>query len=254
MPPWFKTEVLRRLEGVRPGREPGQFYARCPAHNDRHASLAIRPGDEMPLVYWCHAVPGCEETAIREGLAALGVPEEYLGRYGTPEYEARRKAKASGDGWREVERLRNEMIDLKNMLRTLLDADLTLAMLKVRILAVAEGVEIPAGRKEYVSLAVRGGVSPARAYEAWKADPLGRARTQCVTHTPDHVVLTRPGESSQASQVTGHDGILETRTSLSEREPRGTDEVEDNSRNENAQFKAADKALRDAGLIGGEAA
>ena len=82
---WFATEVLRRLSGVRHGKQPGQFYARCPAHDDKHASLAIKAGDSMPLIYHCHAATGCDQAAIREALAGLGVPEERLGQYGTPE-------------------------------------------------------------------------------------------------------------------------------------------------------------------------
>lgn len=252
IPQWFTTEVLRRLSGVKRGKEPGQFYARCPAHDDKHASLAIRPGDEMPLVYHCHTVPGCDHGAIREALAALGVPEEYLGQYGTPAYEARRRTRAASDEWRQIERLRYEMLDLKSTIRGLLSADLSLAMLKVRMLAVVDETEIPADRKEYVAFAMKAGVSQPRAYATWKVDPLGRARVEC--HTLDHVVLTQPEEERQAPQVTGRDRIIGTRRLLSEREPENS--RTDNSRNPDAdaEFDAAERVLREGGLTGGNEA
>ena len=234
-PPWFTAEVLRRLSGVRRGKEPGQFYARCPAHDDQHASLAIKAGDSMPLIYWCHAVPGCDQADIRDALAGLGVPEEHLGQYGTPEYEARRQVRTTNEDWRQIERLRCEMAELKSGIRGLLAADLTLAMLKVRILAVVDDADIPADRKEYVAFAMRAGVSQPRAYAAWKADPLAQVQPQCVSG--DHVVLTQPGENRQASQVTQQDGIIEPRKSLSDRE--GSNSRNGNSRNEKTGRSAA---------------
>jgi hypothetical protein len=232
IPQWFKNEVLRRLTGVRGGKEPGQFYARCPAHDDQHASLAIKPGDSMPLVYHCHAVPGCDQVAIRDALAGLGIPDEYLGQYGTPQYEARRQARTAVQEWREVERLRYELADLRNGIRGLLVADLSMALLKVRILAVVDDVDIPADRKDYVAFAMRAGVSQPRAYAAWKADPLGAQAQECVS--VDHVVLAQPGESRQASQVAGHDEILEPIKVLSNRE--GQNSRTDNSRNEKSKL------------------
>jgi hypothetical protein len=227
---WFATEVLRRLSGVKRGREPGQFYARCPAHDDKHASLAIRAGDSMPLIYHCHAVPGCDQAAIRQALAALGVPEERLGQYGTPQYERRRQIRGTSSDRRELEaarrelaEARRELADLKGDIRALLAADLSPAMLRVRVLATVDDMDIPADRKSYVAFAMRGGVSQPRAYAAWKSDPLGQARSECVTR--DHVVLTQPEENRQASQVDSSPGILGTRKALSEREPG-------NSRNE----------------------
>ncbi len=225
-PSWFATEVLRRLSGVKHGKTPGQFYARCPAHDDKHASLAIKAGDSMPLIYHCHAVPGCDQAAIRDALAGLGVPEEHLGQYGTPEYERRRQARGTSEDRRELEAMRRQMADLKGDIRALLVSDLSPAMLRVRVLATVDDVDIPADRKGYVAFAIRAGVSQPRAYATWKADPLGQARGECVS--PDHVVLTQSGENCQAAQVAGHDGILETRKPLSKREETG----EANSRNE----------------------
>lgn len=236
-PAWFTTEILRRLTGVRRGREPGQFYARCPAHDDRHASLAIKAGDAIPLIYWCHAVPGCDQAAIREALAGLGVPEERLGQYGTPQYERRRQARGTSEDRRELEATRRQLAELREDIRALLAADLSPAMLRVRILATVDDVDIPAPRKEYVPFAMRAGVSQPRAYAAWNSDPLGKARSECVTR--DHVVLTQPEEIRQASQDTGHDEILETRKPLSKREPKRPVSGPLDSRNEKTSDPAA---------------
>lgn len=244
IPLWFTSEVLPVLDDVR--RVPGelQYYARCPVprHADRRRSFAIRPGDKMAIVYYCQA--GCSEEEIRAALAALGVPEEYLGLLGTPEYEIRRQARNSGEEWRQVERLRNEMLDLKNSIKGLMVADLSLAMLKVRILAVLDEVDVPSSRKNYVDFAIQAGVSSAAAYKAWLVDPLCQTRTRCVSG--DHVVLTHPDDDSQPEQVSASDGILETRKTLSKREDG--DSRNENSRIEKTGTEAAIAALRAAGL------
>lgn len=243
IPDWFTTEVMRPLRGGK--RVPGtiQHYACCPvpAHDDRHASMGIRPGDDVMIVFNCKA--GCSPEEIRCGLADLGIPDEFLGPYGTPGWAERRRVQGTSDERRQVERMRYEMLELKATLRGLLDADLSLAMLKVRILAVVEGVDVPAGRKEYVAFAMTAGVSQPRAYAAWKIDPLAQTQTQCVTE--DHVVLAQPEQDRQASQATGHGGIIEPRSSLSNRE--GSDSRNENYRNENSQAEAL-KVLRSAGL------
>jgi len=229
-PSWFATEVLRRLSGVKRGKEPGQFYARCPAHDDLHASLAIKAGDSMPLIYHCHAVPGCDQAAIREALAGLGVPEERLGQYGTPQYERRRQVRATSEERRELEAARRELAELKGDIRALLVADLSPAMLRVRVLAAVDDVDIPADKKGYVALSKRAGVSQPRAYETWKVDLLGQARYECLTL--DHVVLTQPAENRQASQVDSSPVIPEPRKPFSRREPGRTSGPPGNSRNE----------------------
>jgi 5S rRNA maturation endonuclease (ribonuclease M5) len=58
--------VLGRLDGVR--QHGGYWMARCPAHDDREASLSIARGTEQPVVFKCHA--GCDRDAI---LNALGL-------------------------------------------------------------------------------------------------------------------------------------------------------------------------------------
>ena len=61
-------KVLSRLEGVKGG--PTQYTARCPAHDDKHASLSIK-FDDGKLLATCHA--GCPWADIK---AALGLQWE----------------------------------------------------------------------------------------------------------------------------------------------------------------------------------
>jgi hypothetical protein len=58
--------LLGKLEGVR--SRGGYWMARCPAHEDREASLSVARGTEQPVVFKCHA--GCDRDAI---LAAAGL-------------------------------------------------------------------------------------------------------------------------------------------------------------------------------------
>ena len=60
-------EVLRRLSGFRQtGKH--QFMARCPAHDDRTASLSIGEGNDGKILLHCQA--GCESSDV---LSALGL-------------------------------------------------------------------------------------------------------------------------------------------------------------------------------------
>lgn len=63
----------RALEarGHRLARSGDGWSTTCPAHEDRHASLSIAPGDRVPVVVTCHA--GCTFEAIRD---ALGLQRE----------------------------------------------------------------------------------------------------------------------------------------------------------------------------------
>jgi len=62
------NEVIERLRGmglkVRPGRN-GEYYAQCPAHDDRNPSLSLREADGKLLIH-CHA--GCEYGDIMQAL------------------------------------------------------------------------------------------------------------------------------------------------------------------------------------------
>lgn len=63
--------VLPRLEGIR--KSGTGFEARCPAHEDRKASLNVAPGRDQPVVLHCHA--GCSPDDI---VAKLGLTWEEL--------------------------------------------------------------------------------------------------------------------------------------------------------------------------------
>src|SRR5215469_1315644 len=56
--------VLSKLDGK--SQHGWYWMARCPAHEDRHASLSIKRGDKHPVALLCHA--GCETVDI---LAAI---------------------------------------------------------------------------------------------------------------------------------------------------------------------------------------
>lgn len=59
-------DVLRRLEGVK--RSGGGYSARCPAHDDKNASLSIKQGGNGGIVLHCHA--GCTPEQV---VGALGL-------------------------------------------------------------------------------------------------------------------------------------------------------------------------------------
>lgn len=226
VPQWFMTEVIRRLSGVKPGNKPGQFYARCPVtrHGDKHQSFAFRPGDRgMTLIYFCQK--DCSPEEIRSALAGLGVPEEYLGRYGTPEYESRRQVRATSEERRLLEQARREMAGFRHAIRDLLGEQLTPAMLRIRILALAEGIKVPDERKNFLALAARAGVSQSRRYEAWAQVCTAQGQPVVATKT-DHVVLAPPGEDSQVAQRKGHVRFPETGNSLPERENGQTGDLQ----------------------------
>jgi hypothetical protein len=259
VPQWFTNEVARRLRNVK--HMPGQLqhYACCPVprHGDKHQSFAIRPGDTMPLIYYCQK--DCEPGEIRDALAGLGVPDEYLGSYGTPEYQARKQARPPAAHReqlerleKQIERMRWEMLELKASIRGLMNSELSLALMKIRILAVMEGVEVPVDEEGlYVAFAMRAGVPKPTAYRVWKTDPLVKARTPCVT--PDHVVLAQPGDGSQARQVSEAGEIIESITPFSDRERSGyqsENASESNDyQNDNPGLDEAVETLRSAGMI-----
>jgi hypothetical protein len=60
------TDFLAKLEGVR--KTPAGWIAKCPAHDDRHASLTVNAGDDDRVLVRCHA--GCTFKGI---CAAAGI-------------------------------------------------------------------------------------------------------------------------------------------------------------------------------------
>lgn len=71
-------DILSRMEGVSGGN--GQYSARCPAHDDRRASLSVSTGQDGKILMHCHA--GC---TVKEILDALGLKEADLFQQITPE-------------------------------------------------------------------------------------------------------------------------------------------------------------------------
>ena len=64
--------LLSRLEKVR-RTGPGRWQARCPAHDDRHPSLALRELEDGRVLLHCFA--GCEAENV---LAAVGLEFDAL--------------------------------------------------------------------------------------------------------------------------------------------------------------------------------
>lgn len=60
------TRLLNRVDGIR--RSGTGWTARCPAHEDAHASLSVTEGDDGRALLYCHA--GCATDAV---LGALGI-------------------------------------------------------------------------------------------------------------------------------------------------------------------------------------
>ncbi len=59
--------LISRLDGVRE-TSPGKYLSRCPSHDDRSPSLAIRDGDDGRVLIHCFA--GCETEDV---LSAVGL-------------------------------------------------------------------------------------------------------------------------------------------------------------------------------------
>ena len=62
------AEIASALGGAKPTS--GGWLAKCPAHDDRRASLSLRDGEKRLLAY-CFA--GCGWAQIREALTARGL-------------------------------------------------------------------------------------------------------------------------------------------------------------------------------------
>ncbi len=78
------SEVLARLHGVKATAK--GFRARCPAHDDKVASLSVDPGSDGRVLLFCHA--GCTAeaivAAIGKTLADLMPPREVSSRPARP--------------------------------------------------------------------------------------------------------------------------------------------------------------------------
>src|SRR5690242_14583334 len=61
------TDFLAKFD--RPTKAGGQWLVRCPAHEDRKASLTVTEGEDGRIVLHCHA--GCDPKAILDRLGLV---------------------------------------------------------------------------------------------------------------------------------------------------------------------------------------
>lgn len=92
-------DLVGKLDGVR--KLPSGYAARCPAHDDRVASLMVNQGRRQPIIVHCHA--GCTADAV---MAALGLSTQDLMGKSEPEI-VYQYLNADGTVAYEVERWRN---------------------------------------------------------------------------------------------------------------------------------------------------
>jgi putative DNA primase/helicase len=83
-------DLVQRFEGVK--RNGRGWIARCPAHDDRRASLSVSEGDDGRVLAHCHA--GCSTEAI---LATLGLAVRDLFPERAANARARRREAATYD-------------------------------------------------------------------------------------------------------------------------------------------------------------
>ena len=103
------SNLLSRLEGVREVW-PGQFYARCAAHDDRSPSLSIRDNGDKILI---HCFAGCSPEDV---LAAVGLTFQDL--YPGDVWKAAREAGTSTGGHEASKRQNFDSLELE---RTVLE-------------------------------------------------------------------------------------------------------------------------------------
>jgi hypothetical protein len=86
-------EFLSRLDRVK--RSGKNSEARCPAHDDRHASLSIREGDDGRVLLKCHA--GCKPEDVVAGIG-LGMRDLFPEGGGGDTYPSRTAATVQRSG------------------------------------------------------------------------------------------------------------------------------------------------------------
>jgi hypothetical protein len=204
----------------------------------------------MPLV--CHCQKDCTDEEIREALLSLGVPEEHLGRFGTPAYEQRRQLRAASGERGLLEQARRELADLRSVLADLLGEQLTPAMLRIRILAAIEEIAVPSERKEFLALATRAGVGRSQRYEAWTQVCATQGQPVVATEA-DHVVLAAEAEDCQVAQRNPHVRFPETGRATADRPETGREagsQPSGNRTTDEADMTEAIRTLQRAGLKG----
>lgn len=73
----IRSEVLSRLEGVRPAGG-GRYMACCPIHGDKRASMSVSPGDTQLVVFRCHVC--LDEVTAQEIADAAGIPWDLISK------------------------------------------------------------------------------------------------------------------------------------------------------------------------------
>src|SRR5256885_1265844 len=64
-----KSPIMRALDAfpeAKPSGQYGWYSAKCPAHDDQHASLSFRETERGGVVFKCHA-QDCSRAAILQG-------------------------------------------------------------------------------------------------------------------------------------------------------------------------------------------
>ena len=89
-PPEPVAHLLSKLNGIR--RSGSGWMARCPAHEDRQASLSVTAGDDDRALVYCHA--GCTVEAVT-GAAGIGTSDLFASWTSPP--PPRRRAGATPD-------------------------------------------------------------------------------------------------------------------------------------------------------------
>ena len=82
--------ILTKLEGVR--KTGGGWQARCPAHEDRQASLSISTGDDGRVLLHCHAGWTVEAVVGKVGLPMRDLMPTATATAGTPATASRRSS------------------------------------------------------------------------------------------------------------------------------------------------------------------
>lgn len=86
------TDLLHHLEGVSGGD--GQYMAKCPAHDDRRASLSVGVGEDRRILLKCHAGCTTEDITAALGLTVKDLFDEVRPEDVLPHYDAPRAKKS----------------------------------------------------------------------------------------------------------------------------------------------------------------
>lgn len=196
--------VLGRLEGVRRSGE--GWEARCPAHDDRRASLTVNRGSDGRVLLHCHA--GCEPASVA-GALGLELRDLFPPDSATPQPGASRRREAAAYPYRDekgtllYEAVRYEPKDFRPRLPdgryTLKGVRRVLYRLPEVLAAVREGetVFVVEGEKDADNLARLGCVATCNVggAEKWSDDYSATLRGATVVILPDN---DEPGRAHAA--------------------------------------------------------